>query len=136
MKLFGPFECRAWLGQRQGQRSRNNLKTWVLLPCDFSTQAVRGAICETYSADSVLMALRTIWADTGLPSHLTFDAAQNITAAGTVFGGMESPEVSDHLRKQLVENLGHLMELRQPVPYAAHRQGLVERNVAFVKKQL
>ena len=28
------------------------------------------------------------------------------------------------------------MDLRQPVPYAAHRQGLVERNVGLVKKQL
>jgi len=82
------------------------------------------------------MALRTLWADTGLPTHLTFDAAQNITAAGTIFGGTEETERSDLLSKQLAGNLGHLMDLRQPVPYAAHRQGLVERNVGLVKKQL
>ena len=79
--IFGPFDCRAWLGQRQGQRALQSLKMWALLLCDYSTSAVRGAICESYSADSVLMALRTLWADTGLPTHLTFDAAKNITAA-------------------------------------------------------
>ena len=82
------------------------------------------------------MALRTLWADTGLPTHLTFDAAQNITAAGTIFGGTEETERSDLLSKKLAGNLGHLMDLRKPVPYAAHRQGLVERNVGLVKKQL
>jgi len=82
------------------------------------------------------MALRTLWADTGLPTHLTFDAAQNITAAGTIFGGIEETEKSDLLSKQIAGNLGHLMDLRKPVPYAAHRQGLVERNVGLVKKQL
>ena len=61
---------------------------WALLLCDYSTRAVRGAICEDYSADSVLQALRTLWASTGLPTHLTFDAAQNLTAAGTIFGGV------------------------------------------------
>ena len=95
--LFGPFDCKAWLGQRQGQRASQTLKTWALLLCDYSTRAVRGAICESYSADSVLMALRTLWADTGLPTHLTFDAAQNITAAGTIFGGVEESEKSDLL---------------------------------------
>ena len=79
--IFGPFDCRAWLGQRQGQRALQSLKTWALLLCDYSTRAVRGAICKSYSADSVRMALRTLWADTGLPTHLTFDAAKNITAA-------------------------------------------------------
>ena len=82
------------------------------------------------------MALRTLWADTGLPTHLTFDAAQNITAAGTIFGGVEESEKSDLFSKQITGNLGHLMDLRRPVPYAAHRQGLVERNVGLVKKQL
>ena len=134
--LFVPFDCRAWLGQRQGQRASQSLKTWALLLCDYSTRAVRAAICKTYSTDSVLMALRTLWADTGLPTHLTFDAAQNITAAGTIFGGTEETERSDLLSKQLAGNLGHLMDLRKPVPYAAHRQGLVERNVGLVKKQL
>ena len=82
------------------------------------------------------MALRTLWADTGLPTHLTFDAAKNITAAGTIFGGVEETERRDLLSKQLEGNLGHLMDVRTPVPYAAHRQGLVERNVGLVKKQL
>ena len=43
--LFGPFDCRAWLGQRQGQRASQSLKTWALLLCDYSTRAVRAAIC-------------------------------------------------------------------------------------------
>ena len=130
--LFGPFDCRAWLGQRQGQRASQTPKTWALLLCDYSTRAVRGAICESYSADSVLMALRTLWADTGLPTHLTFDAAKNITAAGTIFGGVEESEKSDLLSKQITRTLGHQMDLRRPVPYAAHRQGLVERNLGLV----
>ena len=114
-----------------------SLKTWALLLCDYSTQAVRGAICEDYSADSVLQALRTLWASTGLPTHLTFDAAQNLTAAGTIFGGVEEDtEKTELLNKQLTGTLGHLIDLSRPVPYASHRQGLVERNVAMTKKQL
>ena len=131
--LFGPFDCTAYPGQRQGQRHAISLKTWALLLCDYSTRAVRGAICEDYSADSVLQALRTLWASTGLPTHLTFDAAQNLTAAGTIFGGVEETHL---LNNQLTGTLGHLMDLRRPVPYASHRQGLVERNVAMTKKQL
>ena len=72
----------------------------------------------------------------GLPSHLTFDTAQNITAAGKIFGGREETEKNELLCKQLMGNLGHLMDLRRPVPYAAHRKGLVDRNLAMVKKQL
>ena len=75
-------------------------------------------------------------ADTRLPTHLTFDAAQNITAAGAIFGGVEETERNDLLSKLLAGNLGHLMDLRTPVPYAAHRQGLMERNFGLVKKQL
>ena len=101
--------------------------------CDYSTRAVREAICEDYSADSVLQALRTLWASTGLPTHLTFDAAQNLTAAGTIFGGLEETHL---LNNQLTGILGHMMDLRRPVPYASHRQGLVERNVSMAKKQL
>ena len=131
--LFGPFDCRAWLGKHQGQRTSLSLKTWALPLCDYTTRAVWGAICKTYSADCVLMALTTIWADTGLPTHLTFDAAQNITAAaaGLIFGGVEETKRCNLLNKHLAGNLGHLMDLRKPVPYAAHRQGLVERNVGL-----
>ena len=68
--LFGPFDCKAWPGQGQGQRAAVSLKTWALLLCDYSTRAVRGAICEDYTADSVLQALRTLWANTGLPTIL------------------------------------------------------------------
>ena len=110
---------------------------WALLLCDYSTRAVRGDICEDYSADSVLQALRTLWASTGLPTHLTFDAAQNLTAAETIFGGVEEDVGKTYLlNNQLTGTLGHLMDLRRPVPYALHRQGLVGRNVSMAKKQL
>ena len=55
---------------------------------------------------------------------------------GPFFGGVEEIEKSELLNKQLMGSLGHLMDLRRPVPYASHRQGLVERNVAMAKKQL
>ena len=131
--LFGHFDCTAFPGQRLGQRHAVSLKTWALLLCDYSTRAVRGAICEDYSADSVIQALRTLWASIGLPTNLTFDAAQNHTAAGTIFGEAEE---SQRLNSQLSGTLGHLVSLRKPVPFASHRQGLVERQVGLTKKQL
>ena len=131
--LFGPFDCKAFPGQRLGQRHAISLKTWGLLLCDYGTRAVRGAICEDYSADSVIQALRTLWATTGLPTHLTFDAAQNLTAAGTIFGEAEE---SQRINSQLTGTLGHLVSLRKPVPFASHRQGLVERQVGLTKKHL
>jgi hypothetical protein len=94
---------------------------------------VRGAIYEDYSADSVIQAPRTLWATTGLPTHLTFDAAQNLTAAGTIFGEAEE---SQRLNSQLTGTLGHLVSFRKPVPYASHRQGVVERQVGLTKKHL
>ena len=57
--LFGPFDCTAFPGQRLGQRHAVSLKPWALLLCHYSTRTVRGAICEDYSADSVIQALRT-----------------------------------------------------------------------------
>ena len=85
----------------------------------------------------MLQALRTLWASTGLPTHLTFDAAQNLVAARTIFGGVkEDVEWTERLTNQLTGTLGHLMEMRRPVSYASHRQGFVERNVAMTKKQL
>ena len=69
------------------------------------------------------MALRTLWADTGLPTHLTFDAAQNITAAGTIFGGVKESEKSNLLSKQITGTLGHLMDLRRPVTYGPTDKG-------------
>ena len=122
--LLGPFECKAWPGQRQGQRHAVSLKTWALLLCDYSTQGARGALCEDYSAESMLQALRTLWASTGLPTHLTFDAAQNLVAARTIFGGVkEDVEWTERLTNQLTGTLGHLMEIRRPVSYASHSRG-------------
>ena len=40
------------------------------------------------------------------------------------------------LNNQLTGMLGHLMDLRRPVPFASHRQGPIERSVAMIKKQL
>ena len=58
-------------------------------------------------------------------------------ADGTIFGGVEEDaEKTDPLNKQLTVTLGHLIDLRRPVPYAWHNQGLVERNVAMTNKQL
>ena len=51
---FGPFDCKAFPGQRLGQQHAISL-----LLCDYSTRAVRGATCEDYTADSVIQALRT-----------------------------------------------------------------------------
>ena len=53
-----------------------------------------------------------------------------------IFVGVKETERSNLLSKQFAGNLGHMMDLRKAVPYAAHRQGLVERNVGLVKKQL
>ena len=131
--LFGPFDCKAFPGQRLGQRHAISLKTWGLLLCDYSTRAVRGAICEDYSADSVIQALRTLWESTGLPTHLTFDAAQSLTAAGTIFGEAEE---SQRLNSQLTGTLGLLVSFKKPVPFASHRQGLVERQVRLRKKNI
>ena len=54
-----------------------------------------------------------------------------------MFGGVEEDvEKTYLLNNQLTGTLGHLMDLRRPVPYASHRQGLVEINVSLAKKQL
>ena len=48
----------------------------------------------------------------------------------------EDVERTHLLNDQLTGTLSHLMDLRRPVPFASHIQGLVERSVAMTKKQL
>ena len=122
--------------------STRKIKLFVLLAFDFSTRAIDAEICESYSADSVIMALRAVWSRTGCPEYLSFDAAANLSSAGALLGGggdpLEQPTVAEgeFLNRQLQRRLGHQVEIKPHVAYAPWRQGAVERSVAFCKKQI
>ena len=139
--IFGPWAARAYLKARGTRASSKKLKMFVLLVFDFASRAVDAEICEDYSTDSVLVALRAIWSRTGKPRYLSFDAAANLSSAGALLNGEEGmvePSIADGeaLQRQLRRQIGHQVEMRPKVPYASHRQGAVERSVAFCKKQI
>ena len=138
--IFGPWPALAFPRARGTKRSTRRVKLWAILVCDYASRAMDAELCESYSADSVLLALQAVWSRTGRPKFLNFDAAQNITSAGTTLGGVEmtGPTVAEGetLQGQLRRQLGQHIEMRPRVPYAPHRQSLSERSVAFVKKQL
>ena len=138
--IFGPWTALAFPGARGTRQSTKRVKLWAILVCDYASRAVDAELCESYSADSVLLALQAVWSRTGRPKFLNFDAAQNITSAGTILGGVEgeAPTLAEGeaLQNQLQRQLGQHIEMRPKVPYAPHRQSLAERSVAFVKKKL
>ena len=138
--IFGPWTALAFPRARGTKRSTRRVKLWAILVCDYASRAMDAELCESYSADSVLLALQAVWSRTGRPKFLSFDAAQNITSAGTILGGVEGtgPTLAEGeaLQGQLRRQLGQHIEMRPKVPYAPHRQSLSERSVAFVKKKL
>ena len=138
--IFGPWTALAFPRARGTRKSTRRVKLWAILVCDYASRAMDAELCESYSADSVLLALQAVWSRTGRPKFLNFDAAQNITSAGTILGGVEmtGPTLAEGetLQSQLRRQLGQHIEMRPRVPYAPHRQSLSERSVAFVKKQL
>ena len=138
--IFGPWTALAFPRARGTKRSTRRVKLWAILVCDYASRAMDAELCESYSADSVLLALQAVWSRTGRPKFLSFDAAQNITSAGTILGGVEGtgPTLAEGeaLQGQLRRQLGQYIEMRPKVPYAPHRQSLSERSVAFVKKKL
>ena len=139
--LFGPWSAIAYPKAKGTRTSTKRLKLFVLVVFDYTTRAVEAQICESYSADSVLVALRAVWARTGVPSYLSFDAAANLSSAGALLGGEEGrvePTVveGEHLRQQLRHRLGDKIEMRPHVAHAPWRQGAVERSVAFCKKRI
>ena len=138
--IFGPWTALAFPRARGTRKSTRRVKLWAILVCDYASRAIDAELCESYSADSVLLALQAVWSRTGRPKFLSFDAAQNITSAGTILGGVEvtGPTLAEGeaLQSQLRRQLGQHIEMRPKVPYAPHRQSLSERSVAFVKKKL
>ena len=140
--IFGPWGAVAYPRARGTRGSTRKIKLFVLLAFDFSTRAIDAEICESYSADSVIMALRAVWSRTGCPEYLSFDAAANLSSAGALLGGggdqLEQPTVAEgeFLNRQLQRRLGHQVEIKPHVAYAPWRQGAVERSVAFCKKQI
>ena len=139
--LFGPWAAIAYPKARGTRTSTKRLKLFVLLVFDYSSRAVEAQICESYSTDSVLVALRAVWARTGVPTYLSFDAAANLSSAGALLGGEEGraePTVAEgeHLHQQLRRRLGNRIEMRPHVAHASWRQGAVERSVAFCKRKI
>ena len=139
--LFGPWAAIAYPKAKGTRTSTKRLKLFVLVVFDYASRAVEAQICESYSADSVLVALRAVWARTGVPAYLSFDAAANLSSAGALLGGEEGraePTVveGEHLRQQLRRRLGDKIEMRPHVAHAPWRQGAVERSVAFCKKRI
>ena len=116
------------------------IKAWGLLLFDYASRAIEATLLEDYSADSVVMGLKTIWSRVGRPQWLSFDAASNITSAREIVGGQEGLEQpslieGERLQKQLQERLGGQIEIRPRVPYAPFRQ-IAERGVQFCKREL
>ena len=88
--IFGPWGGVAYPRARGTRGSTRKIKLFVLLAFDFSTRAIDAEICESYSADSVIMALRAVWSRTGCPEYLSFDAAANLSSAGALVAGETS----------------------------------------------
>merc|ERR1712052_114982 len=86
--IFGPWTALAFPRARGTRKSTRRVKLWAILVCDYASRAVDAELCESYSADSVLLALQAVWSRTGRPKFLNFDAAQNITSAGSILGGV------------------------------------------------
>ena len=139
--LFGPWSAIAYPKAKGTRTSTKRLKLFVLVVFDYTSRSVEAQICESYSADSVLVALRAVWARTGVPAYLSFDAAANLSSAGALLGGEEGraePTVveGEQLHQQLRRRLGNKIEMRPHVAHAPWRQGAVEQSVAFCKRKI
>ena len=138
--IFGPWLMNAFPRAKGTRGATKKIKAWGLLVFDYASRAIEATLLEDYSADSVIMGLKTIWSRVGRPQWLGFDAASNITSAREIVGGQEGLEQpslieGERLQKELQEKLGGQMEIRPRVPYAPFRQ-VAERGVQFCKREL
>ena len=138
--IFGPWMMDAFPRAKGTRAAAKRIKAWGLLVFDYASRAIEATLLEDYSADSVIMGLKTIWSRVGRPQWLSFDAASNITSAREIVGGQEGLEQpslieGERLQKQLQEKLGGQIEIRPRVPYAPFRQ-VAERGVQFCKREL
>ena len=138
--IFGPWMMDAFPRAKGTRGATKKIKAWGLLLFDYASRAIEATLLEDYSADSVVMGLKTIWSRVGRPQWLSFDAASNITSAREIVGGQEGLEQpslieGERLQKQLQERLGGQIEIRPRVPYAPFRQ-IAERGVQFCKREL
>ena len=138
--IFGPWMMNAFPRAKGTRGATKKIKVWGLLVFDYGTRAIDATLLEDYSADSVIMGLKTIWSRVGRPQWLGFDAASNIASAREIVGGQEGLEQpslieGERLQQQLQERLGGQIEIRPRVPFAPFRQ-VSERGVQFCKIEL
>ena len=138
--IFGPWAATAFLRAKGTRAAPKKLKIWGLLVFDYASRAIDAQICESYSSDSVILALKAVWSRVGRPKFLNFDAAANLASANDIIGGgddLEQPSLAEgeRLQKSLREQLGNQIEMRPRVPFAPHRQA-AERSIQFCKRQL
>ena len=138
--IFGPIFAQAFPRAKGTRAAPKRLKIWGLLVFDYASRAVDAQICDAYSADSVILALRAVWSRVGRPKFLNCDAAANFASANDILGGedgLELPSLAegDRLQGELKRRLGHHIELRPRVPFAPHRQ-ISERGIQFCKRSL
>ena len=139
--LFGPWVLAAFPRSKQTRGSNKKLKVYGLVMFDYSSRAVEAEICEAYTTDSVILALKACWSRVGKPQYLNFDAAANLAAAGDILGGgddLQPPSIGegDQLQRELTQQLSGVgIQIRPRVPLAPHRQ-VSERAVQFCKREL
>ena len=138
--IFGPIWAQAFPRAKGTRTAPKRLKIYGLLVFDYASRAVDAQICDAYSADSVILALKAIWSRVGRPKFLNCDAAANLAAANELLGGdgdMEPPSLAEgeRLQEELQQQLGNQIEMRPRVPFAPHRQAS-ERSIQFCKRKL
>ena len=138
--IFGPIFAQAFPRAKGTRAATKRLKIWGLLVFDYASRAVDAQICDTYSADSVILALKAVWSRVGRPKFLNCDAAANLASANDILGGEDGSELpslaeGERLQEELKQQLGNQIEMRPRVPFAPHRQAS-ERSIQFCKRKL
>ena len=141
--IFGPIYTQAFLGAKGTRATSKKIKVYGLLVFCYTSRAVEAQLCESYSADSIILGFQAVWSRIGRPKFLNCDAAANLASASSLLGGESGQSDGDEpslaeaerLQRELQLRLGNHIELRPRVPFAAHRQ-ISERGIQFCKRRL
>ena len=140
--IFGPIHCQAFSEARGTRATAKRIKVYGLLVFCYASRAIEAQLCESYSADSIILGFQAIWSRVGRPKFLNCDAAANLASASAFLGGegeqgTDEPSLAEaeRLQGELQVRLGNRIELRPRVPFAAHRQ-ISERGIQFCKRRL
>ena len=139
--IFGPIHCQAFSEARGTRATAKRIKVYGLLVFCYASRAIEAQLCESYSADSIILGFQAIWSRVGRPKFLNCDAAANLASASAFLGGegeqgTDEPSLAEaeRLQGELQLRLGNRIELRPRGPLCCTPTDLREGNSVLQKE--